>query len=66
MQFKTIALLAFAALAAAAPNAEPLERRQYSKAECCCCNGTPYVGCPASPDCSDISASTCFHTPCPF
>ncbi|KAF6818991.1 hypothetical protein CSOJ01_01648 [Colletotrichum sojae] len=65
MLFKSVALLALAALAAAAPNPE-LEKRQFSKAECCCCNGGPSVGCPVGADCSDISYSTCFHTPCPF
>ncbi|KAL0931827.1 uncharacterized protein CTRU02_212780 [Colletotrichum truncatum] len=65
MQLKALALLAFAALAAAAPGTE-LNKRAPTKAECCCCYGGPSVGCAATLDCSDISTSTCFHTVCPF
>ncbi|KAK2057735.1 hypothetical protein LY76DRAFT_515586 [Colletotrichum caudatum] len=64
MQLKPLLFLALAALAAA--DADELGKRAPTKAECCCCYGGPSVGCAAVLDCSGITTSVCFETPCPF
>ncbi|KZL84605.1 hypothetical protein CI238_09565 [Colletotrichum incanum] len=68
MHIKSLLFLTLAAVAAAAPNANAadLDKRAPTKAECCCCYGGPSVGCAADLNCSDITASVCFETRCPF
>lgn len=63
MQIQTLLTVAFAALVAASP----LEaRKPPTLAECCCCNGTPQLGCPADQNCTPIRPGTCSFTKCPF
>ncbi|TDZ31281.1 hypothetical protein C8034_v004551 [Colletotrichum sidae] len=65
MQFKSVVLLALATLATATPHPD-LDKRAPTKAECCCCYGTPYVGCAVNQDCTGITSSICYDTRCPF
>ncbi|KAJ6789294.1 hypothetical protein PWT90_10176 [Aphanocladium album] len=61
MQIQTILAVAFAALVAASPVEE---RKTPTLAECCCCNGTPALGCPANQNCTPIRPGTCSFTNC--
>jgi len=64
MHFLTVLAISFAALASASPQEEV--DRLPTLSECCCCNGTPALGCSADLDCSPITPGKCRFTKCPF